>query len=1520
MGVQGLLTQLTQSARPKVVSLQNGEAEARKDNLLLVDASNVNFYLSSKVADSIDWKSPSFHAVLYREACRFYGGLQRTGLKIVLIADSATAPRHEPLYIERRRKVLVSGYVPTAEVVVLQACRDLGLELIRSVHSADELLLAWVHRHRDTLFAVLSEDSDFFVYAVPRVVQPRDVVVDARCVSLHVWSPEEAWRAWHVAAAGPAGAYMPPLLRRAQVAAVLGNDLGRDLRRRLQHRRDAAFATGFRRGVAAPISPSAAARSVVLLRGQPAHLDLSFFHNPPISLRDFDADDLTQFNAIVQEYLDQDRAARDGSGLRDLTLSEEALPWLSPAVARRLAGGAVVPGFLASLACRGLASLPLPEPYWRQLRALRRAVAAELLGDRAPGAAYEYDPTGNALIRLTGSEEPPPPPPAAAQRAKEWFRPEVYLPGVSVIANGDAAAPPQRQATLQQTVAHLQELRPELPPTLVTLYGLMLHCADSDPAAWDEQAVRAALVPGVPPRQGADAPPLVAGADGEAQDDGPAGPRTATGVAVIDVGSALNEQDWNDIDDKDVVGKVRSGGAYKLLREIQPWDQLAAVRGRSAAGAVGGNKLFALARLALVAGPGTSEWAAAQAAWSGARLKDRQQALADMWSSANRWAGGGPGGAPMRHRHQQEILDMVDNHLRGAEEGALSQAARRRLRPLHVILSTPTGSGKTFTAVMMHLHVLRDREREATRGSVGAGRGAAGGASGGCAGEDRSGHPQTILVYSVPTKQVLKRVGQECEAHGVVYWTAARDGDFYQVRRPYSIRTKRGGGSTGAGTMRQQLEENAKRGAMFDDLGGGKPDVIIADIYATAALVQTASEAPADEFYRSSNLVLYLDEPNMGIHLDREVRCVVRQIMAFAPPTTILASATLPDWDELPAWWKGSGAAGATHVVISQEPYELPTCRLSVLDEVSGQLVAVSPLELFDDATQLATTLERSPRARVLLLRYFTPEQANMLLGLAAEPPAQPAAAAAAANGVEGQAAANGDAANGEEAVEDDAWKILDQDVRGLRSELLEPELVRLAAQQPPERFEELREAWRQPPQQLPSGEMRDVLSKQGVTLVATLEPRSLALQLAGKAADPERWAREAREVRAKVREAAAAKRAADKARERAAKRGDEDGGRAGGRDDGLAGAGRVSLRPGLVVWADEADDVADDDTLVMLSKGVAYTASREVEPLVKRLYQQALLYVPERAGTRPPLHTLVVDYSAVYGTDCPAVDTIVLCADLGEQLSWEDHQQFMGRLRRDGAVVYPSLDLLRRAVLGGGPAQWAERAARRAEQQRQAVEEVLARHVAPVAAAAADAAATAADATKAAARELLRLVRPGSFSRADVGAAVLTAALRDLVAPAPPLSAGGDEAAAAAAAGALATDAKLCAAALRRLKQWGGLRPLKLLEYVKLQRPAEQRRLVSALEELCLAAAAADGGAASTARYLPCAAKLLQELANEDLVEEEGLGLWVDAAAARAGPAAAAAKPGAAAFLRAATAVRDWLKEESEEESEEEA
>lgn len=86
--------------------------------------------------------------------------------------------------------------------------------------------------------------------------------------------------------------------------------------------------------------------------------------------------------------------------------------------------------------------------------------------------------------------------------------------------------------------------------------------------------------------------------------------------------------------------------------------------------------------------------------------------------------------------------------------------------------------------------------------------------------------------------------------------------------------------------------------------------------------------------------------------------------------------------------------------------------------------------------------------------------------------------------------------------------------------------------------------------------------------------------------------------------------------------------------------------------------------------------------------------HVGGKARALPPIHVLVVDYSSIYGTDCPAVDTIIMDESLGRHLSWEDHQQFLGRLRRDGTAVFLSKHTMRLATLGrelAGPEEESE-------------------------------------------------------------------------------------------------------------------------------------------------------------------------------------------------------------------------------------
>ncbi len=84
---------------------------------------------------------------------------------------------------------------------------------------------------------------------------------------------------------------------------------------------------------------------------------------------------------------------------------------------------------------------------------------------------------------------------------------------------------------------------------------------------------------------------------------------------------------------------------------------------------------------------------------------------------------------PLPPTHLPTHTNIHLDRFAGNDEAKLKQQAPDPL-PLHVILSTPTGSGKTFTAVMMMLHLLRPKQA------------------------DKEAFPDVVLLYSVPTKQV----------------------------------------------------------------------------------------------------------------------------------------------------------------------------------------------------------------------------------------------------------------------------------------------------------------------------------------------------------------------------------------------------------------------------------------------------------------------------------------------------------------------------------------------------------------------------------------------------------------------------------------------------------------------------------------------------------------------------------------------------------------------------------------------
>ncbi|GAX80426.1 hypothetical protein CEUSTIGMA_g7865.t1 [Chlamydomonas eustigma] len=1566
MGVQGLSGLLEKYGRAQVVCRHTGSRSTSQENVLLVDAPAVQQVLLDRLGwKHNDWRSPAIHAQLYHETCRFYAGIQRCGLRCVLICDGACSPGLEALYasIQRERVNEADQLVPpTLSMVMYQAYHDLGLKTETSILSAEKLLLAWYYQHKAEVFAVLTDNSDFYVHGVTRVVHVRDVVIDPESVTLHAWNTPELWRNLQMFASrrGTRGSPHISLMQRAQVAAILGCDAGKGIRTQpapaIAPTSEGPVADVIKKSGAFILCPSVAAQEVLLRDGDP--LQLSFFRSEPLSVKGFGEEDLSAFNQVVEGYLQDDRAARGGaSALASLSLAGAlSVPWLGAARKQYLSEAAgAIPELMTQLAFRGFACLPVPEPWWNQLRGLGavidKALFSASVGTR-PGIPYALEPSTCTLHPLTSDASPSSlnngsSSDAASPSSQHWFEPSCQWPAVQVSSQTLADDPTVSSwkdllcSTAVETAVKIQETLSDLPPTLTQYSALVLHACQQLtalqlPAACGEEemahvvkeqlkAARALLLPGVPmPEQlllsaaGSQYEKEEAGAEGEVLS-------RSSLQRPLNVGSGLKEEDWDQIDDDEVaLGKVRSGAGFILMGKVRSYNmtvlvaaaslELPAVRlfqmmysaslsvegaagrcwgslakscfpsqhsalttGDKAAlkarekdikalgsftdllaglrnqkdsvglvaagwfqqllafvesGAVTGNSsstssaaaalaLSGVCRHALRAGPDSPQWRAAQVCWSASSTSLRELALSNMWLCSNSTALS-HGGAPMRYPHQQELMDMVDEHLRQMEEAEeyVAALARRgqapasgkaggpeKPQPLHIILSTPTGSGKTFTAVMMHLHLLRVPPATAP---VDAGYG----------GSTGKGHPEIILVYAVPTKQVLLRVGRECLAHGIVYWTASKaGGELYQVRRPYSIRTQRRvGAKAGTSSMRDQLERTEALGRNNHDLGGGTPHMIIADVFAAAALMKAATEANTDDWYHSSKIVLYFDgetdntddwyhsckivlyfdEPNMGIHLDPELRSVVKDIMRWAPPTTILASATLPSWDQLPVWWKGNRAP-ATRTVISMEPYTLPMSQLEVLKCEDQLITPVNILQLFSSFSEFSHAVSRSKRLRVLILRHLQPSQANRLLLSDAE---------TVQSLVKGGGGSKGGDSQGQSEDGSSALSVLGQDVRSLR-ESIEPILLGLDSKA----FEELKREWSASSRPAENG-LRSVISKQGVTMIATVDARKLALELAGRWRDEEEWSEAIREVRAKVSAAQSSQKVLDKEKERSQKK-DKDNGPEGS-SAAYGNSTVVTLRSGLWITIEEARDT-EDNILVMLSKGIAYACAEGTELVVSRLYQQALLYIPEAAVKLPPIHVLVVDYSAIYGTDCAAVDTIVMQPDLGDMLSWEDHQQFIGRLRRDGTAVYPSLKMLRWATTGVVHSDDSEDdiLPQKPLTLKRVLNLVLERAGCEV---------VGEDATVQLTNELTSLRQHqhkggagGMATRADVAACVLAVALLDLLGLPANVGASGK--------------ATLYKAVVARLQQWGPLKPMQLMQ---LPSPAEQGSLLICLQGLC--------------------------------------------------------------------------------------
>ena len=345
-------------------------------------------------------------------------------------------------------------------------------------------------------------------------------------------------------------------------------------------------------------SPTQAARSIILRGGKP--LDLSFFRNraddyklPGLDMKSFDESDLQAFEEIVNSYLEMDREARKERSVSNLVISEDSLPWLDAWMLKRLKSAAL-PQWAINVCFIGSTSLTIPPgPSWSCCKEVREAFASSLMST-APGPSYEYEPNSNTFNQLNGFADGSR---AGGEHARNWW----FVLPVASLAHADRDVKPPssspsssiefvsslRKSSPSLTARAIKEAYPDLAKCMVSFNALLVHAmtppSDDEGDASFSASVRDLLLPGLPQAGSEDWELIIRSRTGGDNDEGEKegiqslqlndheGIR-AEGKNLIDVGSQLSQEDWDDIDNDDTVNKVKASPGFTLMAKIVAYD------------------------------------------------------------------------------------------------------------------------------------------------------------------------------------------------------------------------------------------------------------------------------------------------------------------------------------------------------------------------------------------------------------------------------------------------------------------------------------------------------------------------------------------------------------------------------------------------------------------------------------------------------------------------------------------------------------------------------------------------------------------------------------------------------------------------------------------------------------------------------------------------------------------------------------------------------------------------------------
>lgn len=1397
-GILGFKTLLMRYCVPDFIALSSGDSRlgygpGQLGKLLIIDGPS----LLEHLLRLDDGDSP---AALYANTLHWLGMLAKCGLECVVVCDGGASVRPDGSAFVERFRGDAAIFDPRITLAFSLAIAELKehVRCVQALGSSTFLCVAMAKEKKSEIFAVLTGNSDFFVYDVVGVVLLSDVSISKNGVSVHKYLVSKCWNAMKGVTSVECEV---STLQRAQCASFLTNQIPAILRERISSRT----------ALASLLSLDKVDNSV-------------FIKN--LGITAWSASDMTAFEAIVNEYRSIAELAGPGtSGL--LNFQTAVTPWLGALGAHLRNGSSESELFLrlfTSVLFTGVLVL-------RATSDVVLGILADIMPRLLPGLpVYVYSIKANTIYQVTAR--------STESLPSGWA---FHLDGpictgaklaniydsVSKVCVPSGVDPLVAIRTLVDTSVGSPEVGNELAFVLS-----LLHHASVLPIV-EPWSIRVEYL--MPTNFLEVADQLRQGRETVALE-------RPFPAEKMNIGLKVQGSDWEDMTDGNLLNSIRESSNYRLVRALKFEDEFkfspsssVAIRRlfsvlTSMASKTGSSKAkkwygclevireklctcgrpvecvlhktvadsnayteFLISTISEKKKIGKEEifvpkedkleytalealflrWASqstvfssvlnvemelARTHWECLPREERQKAVLIIHSSRNNRSTSAFGDY-IPYRHQYELLYLVKNNPN---------------TPTATILSTPTGSGKTFSALLLYLRVLKEDRLDLK--NVWSPPGPL--------------RRNKILIYCVPSKAVLKRVGSDFAAQYACFWTIAAKPDAlvpgqmsYEVRRPWNIRTKKkskqdlitDGYSQSSGPiismllqvcdMAQQYQDDNYyyngpgsdyyKGAATDNgdrcsMDLGKPDVIICEMAACAALLQaigdesnfttpcvaynTQMKKPASYMHPSvskfhwKNFILFFDEPNYGLFMDKECQEYSKTIVQNMPMTTILASATLPHWNFLPTWWQGE-RENIRLTVITHPSFELPVCELRLLSlpkmirsNFSLDNVEVEPEAIVDMSDGLGDAYLEEGK-----------EDASLGQAVAVAPPVAmvaptlPSVVIAPINPEDGgflrrvsvldlfpsyKAFSEFFGSNTGSLRHQSILRLLSHEhsndlakLRGGLGDLGSFSALRDSAADMRERFNasmlanltkneftSVKGNWEDSkPKSI--NNIRDAIGKNGITLVATLKVEDMARELSGYTTlDQFKTAQKDMLSRIKgAKEALRRRGVAARACGRAVIARGEDRPEQNRENDEAIGvwAGGVNLS------IEEAEELGPA-SLVLLSKGIVFAHENANAGMVKQ-FQKTILNISEKhlntvasKGGRPAIYIVVVDYSGIYGLDCPAVSTLILCNDLGRYLSPGDLLQFIGRLRNDGEAIFCSNQTLESATVEFPREDWA--------------------------------------------------------------------------------------------------------------------------------------------------------------------------------------------------------------------------------------